>query len=127
MARGVIHPQGVTLRSVVPYVGAPEIKARRLVLAIRYHSHIGNPGQDAEHRNAATPPRRGYERLNAHTSAASALGYGRWALTALVPGRTPISEPAHPEQSTRVQLSTGYALGCVFLYTDISWAAVTWV
>ena len=46
MARGVIHPQGVTLRSVVPYVGAPEIKARRLVLAIRYHSHIGNPGED---------------------------------------------------------------------------------
>ena len=44
MARVVIHPQGVTLSRVVPYVGAPEIKARRLVLAIRYHSQIGNPG-----------------------------------------------------------------------------------
>ncbi len=44
MARGVIHPQGVTLSRVVPYVGAPEIKVRRLVLAIRYRSHIGNPG-----------------------------------------------------------------------------------
>ena len=44
MARVVIHPQGVTLSRVVPYVGAPEIKPRRLVLAIRYHSQIGNPG-----------------------------------------------------------------------------------
>ena len=44
MARVVIHPQGVTLSRVVPYVGAPEIKARRLVLAVRYHSDIGNPG-----------------------------------------------------------------------------------
>ncbi len=45
MACVVIHPPGVTLRSEVPYVGATEIKARRLVLAIRYHSEIGNPGQ----------------------------------------------------------------------------------
>ena len=28
----------------VPYVGAPEIKARWTVLAVRYHSEIGNPG-----------------------------------------------------------------------------------
>ena len=40
--------QGVILRSVVSYVGAPEIRARRLVLAIRYHRQIGNPGQDVE-------------------------------------------------------------------------------
>ncbi len=44
MACVVIHPPGVTLRREVPYVGAPEIKARRLVLAVRYHSEIGNPG-----------------------------------------------------------------------------------
>ena len=29
---------------MVPYVGAPKLKAQRLVLAIRYHSQIGNPG-----------------------------------------------------------------------------------
>ena len=46
MAHVVIHPPGVTLRSEVPCVGAPEIKARRLVLAVRYHSEIGNPGLD---------------------------------------------------------------------------------
>ena len=28
-----IHPLGVTLRRMAPYVGAPEIKVRRLVLA----------------------------------------------------------------------------------------------
>ena len=28
------------------YVGAPEIRARRLVLTIRYHRQIGNPGED---------------------------------------------------------------------------------
>ena len=39
-----MHPPGVTLRREVPYVGAPEITARRLVLAVRYHSEIGNPG-----------------------------------------------------------------------------------
>ena len=30
---------------MAPYVGAPEIKARRLVLAVEYHGQIGNPGQ----------------------------------------------------------------------------------
>ena len=39
-----IHPQSVTLRGGAPYVGAPEIKARWAVLAVRYHSEIGNPG-----------------------------------------------------------------------------------
>ena len=29
---------------MAPYVGAPEIKARRLVLAVEYHGQIGNPG-----------------------------------------------------------------------------------
>ena len=52
MACVVMHPPGVTLRREVPYVGAPEIKARRLVLAVRYHSEIGNPGLIA----AATSP-----------------------------------------------------------------------
>ena len=31
---------------MAPYVGAPEIKARRLVLTVEYHGQIGNPGQD---------------------------------------------------------------------------------
>ena len=31
---------------MAPYVGAPEIKARRLVLAVEYHGQIGNPGLD---------------------------------------------------------------------------------
>ena len=30
---------------MAPYVGAPEIKARRLVLAVEYHGQIGNPGK----------------------------------------------------------------------------------
>ena len=29
---------------MAPYVGAPEIKARRLVLTVEYHGQIGNPG-----------------------------------------------------------------------------------
>ena len=29
---------------MAPYVGTPEIKARRLVLAVEYHGQIGNPG-----------------------------------------------------------------------------------
>ena len=33
----------------VPYVGAPEIKARWTVLAVRYHSEIGNPGYSVAH------------------------------------------------------------------------------
>ena len=32
------------VRSMAPYVGAPGIKARRLVLAVEYHGQIGNPG-----------------------------------------------------------------------------------
>ena len=32
---------------MAPYVGAPEIKARRLVLAVEYHGQIGNPGMKA--------------------------------------------------------------------------------
>ena len=32
---------------MAPYVGAPEIKARRLVLAVEYHGQIGNPGLKA--------------------------------------------------------------------------------
>ena len=28
---------------MAPYVGAPEIKARRLVLTVEYHGQIGNP------------------------------------------------------------------------------------
>ena len=31
---------------MAPYVGAPEIKARRLVLTVEYHGQIGNPGLD---------------------------------------------------------------------------------
>ena len=44
---GEPHPQGVTLRGGVPCVGTPEIKARRFILAVRYHSEIGNPGPDS--------------------------------------------------------------------------------
>ena len=33
---------------MAPYVGAPEIKARRLVLAVEYHGQIGNPGYNVE-------------------------------------------------------------------------------
>ena len=36
-------PQLLTI-SRGPYVGTLEIKARRLALAVRYHSEIGNPG-----------------------------------------------------------------------------------
>ena len=41
---GEPRPQGVTFRGGVPCVGTPEIKARRFILAVRYHSEIGNPG-----------------------------------------------------------------------------------
>ena len=38
----------------VPYVGAPEIKARWTVLAVRYHSEIGNPGFNLFNTNTVT-------------------------------------------------------------------------
>ena len=37
---------------MAPYVGAPEIKARRLVLAVEYHGQIGNPGWDFDPASA---------------------------------------------------------------------------
>ena len=37
---------------MAPYVGAPEIKARRLVLAVEYHGQIGNPGVQERSRVA---------------------------------------------------------------------------
>ena len=44
---------------MAPYVGAPEIKARRLVLAVEYHGQIGNPGYayDLRRPPAAVAPR----------------------------------------------------------------------
>ena len=36
---------------MAPYVGAPAIKARRLVLAVEYHGQIGNPGIKANQLN----------------------------------------------------------------------------
>ena len=51
---------------MAPYVGAPEIKARRLVLTVEYHGQIGNPGyymiHATDHPEAPKLMRRAYVR-----------------------------------------------------------------
>ena len=48
---------------MAPYVGAPEIKARRLVLTVEYHGQIGNPDKTGTVNGGSTPDA---EELNPH-------------------------------------------------------------